>query len=85
MPYIVQSARAKMPSRTWGEYRRVAVLEVAPEYANGVAMISTHARGVVRIVKTWERLHAGGKNTAFARAKAEALTLATALNAGNAE
>lgn len=80
MPFIVQTATAKMPSTCKGRYRRVALIEVEVGYTE-VSMISPHARGVVRIVDTWERCHAGGIDTAYARALAEAKTMAAALNA----
>ncbi len=55
--FIVMSSSAKMPSSCWGRYRRVAVIEMG----NGTipSMISKHARGVVRIIETWERLNVG--------------------------
>jgi hypothetical protein len=84
MPYIVQTASAKMPSSCKGQYRRVAVIEVEPGITK-IAMISSHARGVVRVVETWERLHAKGINTAYNRALAEAATMAALLNAKEAQ
>jgi hypothetical protein len=78
MPFIVQTATAKMPSSCKGRYRRVAVIEVEPGIEQ-VAMISPHARGAVRVVETWERLHAEGVNTAYARALTEAKALAEKL------
>jgi hypothetical protein len=78
MPFIVQTATAKMPSSCKGRYRRVAVIEVEPGVTE-VAMISPHARGVVRVVETWERQHADGVNTAYARALTEAKALAEKL------
>jgi hypothetical protein len=84
MPFIVQTATAKMPSRCKGQYRRVAVIEVKPGITE-VAMISNHARGVVRVVETWERLHAQGVRTAYAKALVEAATMAALLNAQEAK
>jgi len=72
MPYILQTSRAKMPSKCWGQYRNVAVLEVDPGVTQ-VAMISERARGVRRIV--W---HSGPQNVgktsrcAYERALTEA-------------
>jgi hypothetical protein len=83
MPYIVQTASAKMPTSVKAPYRRVAVLEVEPGITR-VALISERARGVVRIVQTWERCHAGRRfspNTAYAKALREAEAQATTLNA----
>jgi uncharacterized protein YbaA (DUF1428 family) len=77
--FIVQVRTAKMPTSVKAPYRRVAVLEVQDGIDN-VSMISSRARGVVRIVETWERCHARGKNTAFTRALAAAQELAAQLN-----
>ena len=83
--YIVMSAAAAMPSSCWGRYRRVAVVEV--KVVEGIPanpkMISARARGVVRIVQTWEKLHVGRARSgrcAYSRAMAEAEGMANALN-----
>lgn len=79
--YIVLTAAAKMPSSCWGRYRRVAVVELD---GTGVkpAMISERAKGVRRIVKTWERLHVGKTDrSAYIGAFMEATAKAAALNA----
>ena len=73
-----------MPQSCWGRYRRVAVVEVDPsiEAEDAPRMISERARGVVRIVATWERLHAGTTHRcAYARARAAADAMARRLNA----
>jgi hypothetical protein len=81
MSYIVQSSAAKMPSKCWGSYRRVAVIEVEAG-VTGVAMISERARGVRRIVETWEKLNVGTTSRcAYQRALDEARALAAQLNA----
>lgn len=85
--FVVVSAAAAMPSSCWGRYRRVAVVEVDPaRLPDGAAtprMISERARGVVRIVRTWERLNVGATDRcAFGRAMAEAETEADRLNSG---
>lgn len=83
--HIVKSSAAAMPASCWGTYRRVAVLEeeIGPNGPVQPAMISDRARGVVRVVRTWERCSArGGDRTAFARAMREAEALAAALNGG---
>lgn len=81
--YIVQAASAKMPGSCWGQYARVAVLEVE-EGVQAVSMISERARGVVRVVRTWERLNVGKTSRcAYAVARAEAEELARELNAGS--
>jgi hypothetical protein len=78
--YIVQTAAAPMPSSCWGVYRRVAVLEVEAGVTRA-SMISTHARGVRRVVQTWERLNVGHTaRCAYARALAAAERLAAEYN-----
>ena len=80
MPYIVMTASAKMPSSCKGQYRRVAVVEAEPGVVP--AMISERAKGLVRIVQTWEACSVGKtERSAFARAKAEADAMAARLNA----
>lgn len=80
--YIVQTAAACMPSSCrFGRYRRVAVMEVQ-DGVTEVAMISPRARGVVRVVATWERRNVGSTaQCAYERALVEACELATHLNA----
>ena len=79
--YIVQTAAACMPSSCWGEYGRVAVIEVEAGLERA-AMISPRARGVVRVVRVWDKLNKGtSERCAFARALADARELATQLNA----
>jgi len=59
--FIIQTAAAAIRT-CWGVYRRVAVLEVEVDAEGepvGVAMISERARGVVRIVETWEACNVG--------------------------
>ncbi|MFA6094168.1 MAG: hypothetical protein WC986_14615 [Elusimicrobiota bacterium] len=82
--FIVQSACAKMPASVKAPYRRIAVLEVEPG-VESVKMISTHARGVVQVVATWEKLHAQGKVTAYDRAMVEAEALCAKLNTHEAK
>jgi hypothetical protein len=76
--YIVKTAAAQMPQSCWGTYRRVAVMEVVgPE----PRMISENAKGVIRIVKTWEKRNVGKtKKSAYERALAEAHELVKQLN-----
>jgi hypothetical protein len=77
--YIVQTASAKCAAE-FGTYRRVAVLEVDADREQ-VAMISTHARGCRRVVRTWERQNCGTTSRcAYWRACDEALALAKRLN-----
>ena len=84
--FIVKTSAANMPASCWGRYRRVAVIEVA-DGVSDVAMISERARGVVRIVETWERCNVGKQQIrcAYSRALAEAREIAANLNAEAAE
>lgn len=78
--YIVQTAAACMPNSCWGTYRRVALLEVK-DGVESVAMISSRARGVVRVVQTWERLNVGKtERCAYERALTEANARASKYN-----
>lgn len=78
--FVVRSSAAKMPSSCWGQYRRVAVLEV--QQGTVPRMISDRARGVVRIVATWEALNVGKTSRcAFERTMVVANELAAKLNA----
>lgn len=80
--YIVMTASAQMPSSVRSAYRRVAVVETNLPEGEEPKMISTHARGVVRIVETWERCNVGRNvRSAYARAYAEAEALVEKLEA----
>lgn len=80
MPYIVKHSAARMPGSCKGRYRHVAVMEIEP--GTVPAMISARARGVRRIVQTWDRCNVGQTDRcAFKRALAEADKLASQLNA----
>lgn len=72
--FIVMTATAQMPNSCWGHYRRLAVVEVIAGCTP--AMISRRARGVVRIIQTYERLNVGKTERS---AYAEALVRARAL------
>jgi len=79
MAYVVKTACAKMPSSVKGTYRRVAVLEVDP--GTEPIMISERARGVRRIVHTWDRLNVGTTDRcAYRVALVEAEKMAADLN-----
>lgn len=81
MPYIVMHSVAKMPASVRHPYKRVAVVEV-DTISIKPKMISTRARGVKRIVETWERCNVGKAiNSAYARAMENAGVLAADLNA----
>ena len=80
MPYIVCDASEKMPSKCWGRYRKVAVVEVE-RGVRRISMISERAKGVVRIVEEWRRLNVGTtERSAFSIATREAEELARRLN-----
>jgi len=80
--FIVKSSAARMPPSCWGTYRRVAVLEVAVD-APEPRMISDRARGVVAVVRTWERRSVGSTaRCAYQVAMMEAAELAAQLNEG---
>ena len=69
--FVVMSSCAHMPNSCWGTYRRVALVEVVA--GAKPKMISDRARGVVRVVQTWERLSVGSTaRCAYRRALAEA-------------
>jgi len=78
--FVVKSSAARMPPACWGAYRRVAVLEVAVD-APEPRMISERARGVIAVVRTWERRSVGSTaRCAYQVAMREAAELAAALN-----
>lgn len=69
---IIKSSCAKMPASCWGKYKRIGVLEVEDD-TKKVAMISKRAKGVIRVVRTWENLNVGkGVRDAYSRALSEA-------------
>ncbi len=78
--YIVQTAAACMPNSCWGNYGKVAVLEV-DEGVEQVAMISERARGCHRVVSLYDRLNIGKtERGAFQQAIKEAKEEAAILN-----
>lgn len=80
--FIVRSSVAKMPTSCWGRYMHVAVIEVQAGVKT-VPMISTRAKGVVRIVQCWSKLSVGKTaRCAYQRALVEAKVMAAELNAG---
>ena len=81
--FVVMTASAHVPSswKWYGTYRRVAVVETDLEPPFMPAMISDRAKGVVRVVQTWERLNVGKtERDAYSKALAEAGEFATFLN-----
>jgi hypothetical protein len=80
--YIVMHACAPMPTSCWGEYRRVAVVELEPGFDGRPKFIGEHARGVARVVKTWEKMHVGSTSRcAFQKALSSAKEMADRMNA----
>jgi hypothetical protein len=78
--YMILTATTSMPLDCWGRYRRLAVVEVEAGFSGAPSMISPRARGVVRVVKTWEKLHYGKtERSAYGRAHAEAEALIATL------
>lgn len=81
--YIVMTATAQMPSSVRSAYRRVAVVETDLPEGEEPKMISDRARGVVRIVETWERCNVGRNvRSAYARACEAAEAMAEELTHG---
>jgi hypothetical protein len=81
--FLVMTSSAKMPSSVKARYRNVAVVET--DGTKYPAMISGHARGLVRIVSYRGRLNVGKcVRSAYALALAEADALAEELNARDA-
>jgi hypothetical protein len=80
--FVVKTSSASMPASCWGNYARVAILEVEDGlYGDDIKMISSRARGVVRVVATWEKLNVGKtERCAYDRAWVEATEIAEKLN-----
>ena len=79
--YIIKTSSTGCLGR-YGEYRRVAIVEVEPG-VDEVSMISERARGVVRVVKTWEKLNVGTTSRcAYQVALSEARDQCARLNTG---
>lgn len=73
--FVVRTSRECMPGSCWGQYGRVAVVEV--EAGTYPSMISQRAKGVVRIVWERRRLNIGKTDRcAFQRAVDEAYGVA---------
>ena len=80
--FVVMTASTHMPNSVRAPYRRVAVVELT-EAGVVPKMISLRARGVARIVCTWERLSVGlTDRCAYRRGLAEAVAMAAELNTG---
>jgi hypothetical protein len=75
--FIVMTAAANMPSSCKGTYRRVAVVETNLPEGEKPKFIGDRAKGLVRIVETWERLNCGtSPRCAYAKALVEAEAMA---------
>jgi hypothetical protein len=80
--YMVLTASTTPASTCRGTYARVGLAELEPGFAGRPKMISDRARGVVRIVATWENCNVGKTDRcAFHRAIAEAEKLAETMRA----
>ena len=79
--YIVMTAAAKVSGAAKkGNYKRIAVVQAEGDTVP--AMISERAKGLVRIVQTWERLSVGKTaRCAYAVALVEANALAASMTA----
>ena len=77
--FIVMTATAQMPASVRSPYQRVAVVEVDEAILGPdelPKMISPRARGVIRVVETWERCFVGSSDRcAFRRALVEACAM----------
>ena len=66
--YVVLSKTTQMPSSCMGAhaYRRMALLEIEPGLSVAdIRMISTRARGVVRIVREYDRVYVGATTRSY--------------------
>jgi len=78
--YIVMEAGAKRVGK-FGNYIRVAVVELDPSFEGRPTMISERAKGVKRIVRLWDQQYLGKTNRCeAARARCEAAELCARLN-----
>lgn len=78
--FIIMTSTAKMPSSVRSPYRNVAVVETDLPEGEEPKMISTRARGVIRIVEMWERCNVGTSDrSAYAVALKSAHMLVEAL------
>ena len=71
--YIIMTASAAMPASCRGKYGKIALVELEPGRTEPPKMISERARGIVRIVRCWDKLNMGKTNRcAYAVAMKEA-------------
>ena len=89
--FVIMEASDRIPSSWQWQYaaRRIAVVELTPEYAaegRRPKMISARARGVQTIVETWNQLRPGKTDRCeYGRAKSAAEQLAARLNANGSK
>ena len=57
--YLVMMKSARVPGNYKGEYVRVGVVELEDGFEGEPKMLTERAKGIKRIVKTWERLNKG--------------------------
>jgi hypothetical protein len=84
--YVVMTSTAKMPASVRAPYRRVAVVQLTPDYAAAnrlPKMISERARGVVRVIDFGKFPAAGSTpRSGLVSALQRAEEMARGLNAG---
>ena len=81
--WVVMTSSANMPSSCWGQYRRVALVQLTQEYTAKnwrPAMISTRARGVVRLIDYGHQNVGKTERCAYRRALKAAEARAKELN-----
>ena len=81
--WIVMTSSKKMPSRCWGRYANVAIVQLNQEYAAKdlkPSMISERAKGVLRMIHLGHHNVGSTKRCAFQVALAEAEKRAAELN-----
>jgi hypothetical protein len=79
--FIVKTASAKMPSKCWGRYARVAVIELNEGYGS-TPYIKEGIKQVKRIVELWDKCHVGKTDKGeFQKRLKEAHELCAQLNA----
>ena len=84
--YKVVTKSTSPSSTCWGIYRRVGLVELEEGFTGEPTMISDRARGVKRVVETWENRNVGKTDKcAYRRAVAAAQELADKLNRKHGE
>jgi hypothetical protein len=81
--WVVMTSSAQMPSKCWGQYRRVALVQLTQEYTAKdwrPKMISDRARGVVRLIDYGHHNVGMTERCAYRRTLAQAEARARELN-----